>query len=122
MARVTLVLVGAAGAGAVAASVLVPRVRVVPGPDPIDVVVPVVLIGCALLLAQRGRRWTAALLGGSRMVWCAVDVASAVPGSLADGLVRLGVLPLALAVVAVATLPGGSPPVNAMFWLAWPKD
>jgi hypothetical protein len=108
MARVTLVLVGAAGAAAVAASVLVPRVRAVPGPDPIDVVVPVVLIGCALLLAQRGRRWTAALLGGSGIVWCSVGVASAVPGPLADDLLRLGVLPLALVVVAVATLPGGT--------------
>jgi len=109
MARVTLVLVGAAGAAAVAASVLVPRVRAVPGPDPISVVVPVVLIGCALLLAQRGRRWTATLLGGSAMVWCAVGVASAVPGPLADDLLRLGVLPLALVVVAVVALPGGTP-------------
>jgi len=108
MARVTLVLVGAAGAAAVAASVLVPRVRAVPGPNPIDVVVPVVLIGCALLLAQRGRGWTATLLGGSGMVWCAVGVASAVPGPLADVLLRLGVLPLALVVVAVAILPGGT--------------
>ena len=80
MARVTLVLVGASGAAAVAASVLVPHVQAVPGPDPIDVVVPVVLIGCALLLAQRGRRWTATLLGVSGVVWCAVGVASAVPG------------------------------------------
>jgi signal transduction histidine kinase len=109
MARVTLVLGGAAGASAVVASVLVPRVRVVPGPDPISVVVPVVLIGCALLLAQRGRRWTATLLGGSAMVWCAVGVASAVPGPLADDLLRLGVLPLALVVVAVVALPGGTP-------------
>jgi hypothetical protein len=108
MARVTLVLVGAAGAAAVAASVLVPRIRAVPGPDPISVVVPVVMIGSALLLAQRGRRWTALLLGGSGVVWCAVGVASVVPGALADGVLRLGVLPLALVVVAVATLAHGT--------------
>ena len=108
MARVTLVLVGAAGAAAVAASVLVPRVRAVPGPGPIDVVVPIVLIGCAVVLEHRGRRRTAALLGGAGAVWCAVGVASGVPGPLADWLLRLGALPLALVVVAVATLPGGT--------------
>ena len=108
MARVTLVLVGAAGAAAVAASILVPRVRAAHGPDPMDVAVPVVLIGCGLLLEQRGRHWTAALLGGSGMVWCAVGIASAVPGQLAEALLRFGVLPLALVVIAVATLPGGT--------------
>lgn len=109
MSRVTFVLSGSGGAAAVAASVLVPRVRDVAGPDLIDVVVPAVLIGCALLLAQRGRRWSASLLGTSGMVWCAVGIAAAVPGSLADGVLRLSVVPLALTVVAAATLPGGTP-------------
>jgi hypothetical protein len=108
MARVTRVLVGAAGAAAVAASVLVPRVRAVPGPGPIDVVVPIVLIGCAVVLEHRGRRRAAALLGGAGALWSAVGVASAVPGPLADALLRFGVLPLALVVSAVATLPGGT--------------
>jgi hypothetical protein len=111
MARPSLVLAGAAGAAAVVASVVVPRVREVSTPDLVDVAVPITLIGCSLRLADRGRRWPAALLGGAGMLWCAVGLTPAMPERVGNGLVRLGVFPLALLVVVVATLPGAAPRV-----------
>ncbi len=108
MGRRWLVAGGLVGAGVVVASIVVPSVEAFPGPDLFDVVLPLVLIGCSLLLADRGRYWAAALLGAAGALWCAVGVASALSGPLADAVQRLGLFPLAMVVIAAASLPGGT--------------
>src|SRR5512143_4041167 len=105
MARPSLVLAGAAGTAAVVASVVVPRARGVSTPDSVDLAVPITLIGCSLLLADRGRRWQAITLGVAGMLWCTVVLTPAMPERVGNGLARFGVFPLALLIVVVTTLP-----------------
>ena len=71
--------------------------------------VPAVLLSCSLLLGSRGHRWPAAFLAMAGVLWCAVGLAWVMPQRVADGLARLGVLPLALVVVVALTLPLGRP-------------
>ena len=108
MARRWLLLAGLAGVGLVGATVAFPRLRAVPEPALLDLVVPLVFFGCSLLLALRSSNAAAGLLGASGMVWCTVGLATSLPASLRDAVLRLGVVPLALVVVAVASLPTGS--------------
>ncbi|MBA2768386.1 MAG: hypothetical protein H0U35_04520, partial [Sporichthyaceae bacterium] len=71
MARRWLLLVGLAGVGLVGATVAVPRLRAVPEPALLDLVVPLVLFGCSLLLALRSSNAAAGLLAASGTLWCA---------------------------------------------------
>jgi signal transduction histidine kinase len=109
MGKVALVLTGVTGAALVTASVILPRAQDVPVPGVVDVVVPAVLVSCSLLLATRRHRWPAALLAMAGVLWCTVGLAWVMPQPVADGLARLGVLPLALVVAVALTLPLGSP-------------
>ena len=109
MGKVVLVVTGVAGAALVTASVILPQAGGAPVPGVVDVVVPAVLLGCSLLLGMRGHRWPAAFLAMAGMLWCAVGLAWVVPQPVADGLARLGVLPLALVVAVALTLPLGRP-------------
>ena len=101
-------MAGLAGLGLVVATFVIPRVRRVPEPAFLDLVVPLALFGCSLLLVLRSRSTAAGLLAVSGTLWCTVGLASALPAPFDDAMLRLGVVPLALVVVAVALLPSGA--------------
>lgn len=109
MGKVVLVVTGVAGAALVTASVILPQAGGAPLPGVVDVLVPAVVISCSLLVGMRGHRWPAACLAVAGMLWCAVGLAWVIPEPIADGLARLGVLPLALVVAVALTLPLGRP-------------
>lgn len=108
MARRWLLLAGLGGVGLVAATAAVPRSRGVPAPAVLDLAVPLVVFGCSVLLAWRSLYEPSGVLAASATVWCSVGLATSLPSAWGEAILRLGVVPLALVVVAVASLPGGS--------------
>jgi Histidine kinase-, DNA gyrase B-, and HSP90-like ATPase len=96
-----------AGAASSLAGLAVPRVTGALPPTVLDSVVPLALVGAALVLL-RGRDWLAVtLLAGAAAVWSLTGMAGVLHAPLASTLPRLALLPHALVVVVLLSLPYG---------------
>ena len=102
---------GAALAVAILSSVgaaLIPLRQGALAPTPLEAVVPVVVTVAAIVLYAARHLVPSLCLAGAATAWAAVGLAVHLPSALELPLLRLGLTPLALVVVAALTLPTGA--------------
>ncbi|MEO6714517.1 MAG: hypothetical protein ABIM89_13935 [Mycobacteriales bacterium] len=96
--------------GGVLVSVAAALIRVDDGavvPTPVEILVPVVLAACGLVLHFVGRRVPSGCLVAGSVAWSVLGLAGRLPIGWEESVLRLSLLPLALVLVSLLTLPTG---------------